>query len=67
MVFFAAAAQFVAINRANRKHLLNDCRVAASEIPRDFSAAAKVVGWLALVLGLLGTLIWAYGDKLHVA
>ena len=67
MVFFAAVAEFVTLNRSNRKHLLNACRAMAGETPRDYSRATKVVGWLSFLFALVGTLIWAYGDKVHVA
>jgi hypothetical protein len=67
MVFFAAAAEFVTLNRSNRKHLLNACRAKDGETPRDFSAASKLTGWLSFLFALAGTIIWAYGDKFHVA
>jgi hypothetical protein len=65
MVFFAACAEFVALNRANRKHLLNACRAKNGETPRNFSAASKLTGCLSFLFGLSGTIIWAYGDKLN--
>ena len=64
-VFFAAAAEFVTLNRVNKKHLLNACRAKDHEMPRDFSPATKLVGWLSFLFGLAGTIIWAYGDKLY--
>jgi hypothetical protein len=64
MVFFAAIAEFVTINRMNTKHLLNACRVRAQEKPWDFSCAAIGVGVVSLVAALLGTFLWGYGDLL---
>jgi len=62
MVLFAAVAEFVMLNRMNKKHLLNACRVKENERPWDFSLAAKVVGFISLFAALLGTFIWGYGD-----
>ena len=64
MLFFAAVAEFFTINRMNKKHLLNACRVKANEAPWDFSLAAKIVGFVSLFAALLGTIIWGYGDLL---
>jgi hypothetical protein len=64
MVFFAAVAEFFTINRMNKKHLLNACRVKENEIPWDFSSAARVVGAFSLLAALLGTILWGYGDLL---
>ena len=64
MVFLAAVAEFIMLNRMNKKHILNACRVKANEAPWDFSLAAKVVGFLSLFAALLGTIIWGYGDLL---
>jgi len=64
MVFFAAIAEFVTLHRANKKHLLNAQRVRAGEAPLEFSNAATIVGWLALVSALIGTVLWGYGDLL---
>jgi len=64
-VFFAAAAEFVTLNRSNRKHLLNACRAKDHETPRDFSLATKVIGWLSFLFGLTGTIVWAYRDKFY--
>jgi hypothetical protein len=63
-VFFAATAQFFSIGRANTKHLRNARRAKDNQSPRDFSSAAKVISWLSFFCGLLGTIIWAYGDML---
>ena len=62
MVFFAAVAQFVLLNRANKKHIANAWRVKSNETPWDFSRPATAVGIMSLIAGLLGTLIWGYGD-----
>ena len=67
MVFFAAVAEFVTLNRSNRKHLLNACRAMNGETPRDYSGVTKLIGWLSFFFALGGTIIWAYGDKLDVA
>ena len=67
MVFFAAVAEFVTLNRSNKKHLLNACRAKAGEMPYDFSIASKVTGWLSFLFALAGTLIWAYGTKFYGA
>ena len=67
MVFFAAVAEFVTLNRSNRKHLLNACRAKDGETPRDYSSVTKLIGWLSFLFALAGTIIWAYGDKLDVA
>jgi hypothetical protein len=64
MVLFAAVAEFITINRMNKKHILNACRVKANEPPWDFSFAARVVGIISLVAALLGTILWGYGDLL---
>ena|SRR2546422_5031056 len=63
-VVCAAVAEFVMLNRMNVKHLLNACRARAHERPWDVSRAATAVGILSLVLALLGTFIWGYGDCL---
>ena len=62
MVFFAATAEFVSLNKANRKHILNACRARANENPWDFSKTDKVVGVISLILAFLGTFIWGFGD-----
>ncbi len=62
MVFFAAPAEFVTLYRANRKHLFNAYRAKIGETPREFSAAFKLTGWLSFLSGIVGTIIWAYGD-----
>ena len=64
MVFFAAIAEFVMLHRANKKHLLNAQRVRAGQAPLGFSNAATIVGWLALISALVGTVLWGYGDLL---
>lgn len=64
MVFFAAVAEFFTINRMNKKHLLNACRVKSNEPPWDFSCASTVVGIISLISALLGTVLWGYGDLL---
>jgi len=64
MLFFAAVAEFMILNRMNDKHLLNACRVKAQEKPWDFSRAARAIGVIALFAALLGTLIWGYADLL---
>ena len=58
MVFFAAIAEFVMLHRANKKHLLNAQRVRAGQPPLGFSNAATIVGWLALISALVGTVLW---------
>ena len=67
MVFFAAVAEFFTLNRMNKKHLLNACRVRANETPWDFSNAAMTVGVVALVAALGGTVLWGYGALLIVS
>jgi len=62
MVFFVAVAEFVLLNRANKKHIVNGCRVKAKETPWDSSHPATALGITSLIAGLLGTLIWGYGD-----
>jgi hypothetical protein len=64
MVFFSALAEFKLLNRANRKHLLNAARLRAGQEPLEFSSTATVIGWIALVSALLGTILWGYGDLL---
>jgi hypothetical protein len=64
VVFFAAVAEFFTLNRANKKHILNACRVKNGETPWDFSRPAKIVGLLSFVVGLIGTILWGYGDLL---
>ena len=61
-VFFAAVAQFTTLNRTNKKHILNACRARAGETPKALSLVVKIVGAISLILGLLGTLLWGYGD-----
>jgi hypothetical protein len=61
-VFFAAVAEFVTLHRANRKHILNACRVKKGETPWDFSCPATVVGILSLFAALFGTILWGFGD-----
>lgn len=62
MTFLALLAEFVSLNRMNKKHILSACRARANEIPWGFSRAAKVVGILSLICASVGTLIWGYGD-----
>lgn len=62
MVFFAVAAEFITINRANKKHMLNASRAARHEPIWDFSTPGKIVGWLALGAALAGTILWVFGD-----
>lgn len=62
MTFLALLAEFVSLHRMNTKHLLNDCRVNAGEIPWKFSRASQVVSLAALICALSGTIIWGYGD-----
>jgi hypothetical protein len=64
MVFCAAIAEFFTLNRANTKHLRNAERVRSGQDPLAFSKAARIVGWIALVTALAGTLLWGYGDLL---
>lgn len=64
MVFFAAVAEFFSINRMNKKHILNACRIRANEVPCDFSSAARVVSFISLLAALVGTVLWGYGDLL---
>lgn len=64
MLFFAALAEFLTLNRMNRKHLLNACRAKDHQRPWDFSGAARCVGALALLAGLIGTVLWGYGSLL---
>jgi uncharacterized membrane protein len=61
MLFLGALAEFVTLNRMNKKHLLNACRAKAHETPWDFSPAAKIVGVVSLVAALLGTVLWGFG------
>jgi len=63
-VFLAVLAEFLILNKANRKHLLNAARVRSGEMPWDFSKPAKVVGFISLVIAALGTLLWGFGDVL---
>ena len=60
--FFAVAAEFITINRANKKHMLNASRAARHEPIWDFSTPGKIVGWLALGAALVGTILWVFGD-----
>ena len=62
VVFFALLTEFISLHRMNKKHITNACRIKAGETPWDFSRPANVVGVLALVLALAGTLVWGYGD-----
>lgn len=64
MVFFAASSEFALLNKANNKHLLNSARVLNNETPWSFSKSDKVISILSLSLGLVGTVIWGYGDLL---
>ena len=62
VVFFALVTEFVSLHRMNNKHILNACRVKAGEVPWDFSKPARVIGVIALLVALAGTVIWGYGD-----
>ena len=62
-VFFAAVAEFIALNRLTKKHFLNACRAKEGETPWGISPAASYVGIAAFVIGLAGTLIWGFGSK----
>jgi hypothetical protein len=62
MVFFAAIAEFVMLNRMNKKHLINDCRIKQGHRPWDVSRAAAIIGFASLVAALAGTLLWGYAD-----
>lgn len=56
MTFLALLAEFVSLNRMNKKHILNACRVKANEMPWGFSRASKLVGIVSLLCALVGTL-----------
>ena len=62
-VFFAAVAEFVALNRLTKKHFLNACRAKDGETPWSVSPAAKYIGIAAFFIGLAGTAIWGFGSK----
>jgi len=63
MVFFAAVAQFVNLKKANKKHILNACRVRWGDLPWDFANQDRIIGVTALILGLAGTAIWGFAEK----
>jgi|SRR5438093_4838811 uncharacterized membrane protein len=63
-VFFSAVAEFLILNKANNKHLLNAARLQAGEAPWGFSKPAKVVGRVALVAASIGTVLWGFADIL---
>ena len=65
MVFFAAVAEFVTINRLTKKHILNACRAKEGDTPQDVSAVAKIIGFASFILALIGTFIWGYGSMLY--
>jgi hypothetical protein len=62
MVLFSAAAEFFFLHSVNRKHLLNACRVRDGDELRGFSKLARLVGSVALVTALAGTVLWGFGD-----
>jgi len=64
MVFLAALAEFITLNRINTKHILNACRAKEKDDILDFSCPATVIGITSLIAALLGTLIWGFGDLL---
>ena len=64
MVFFAVVAEFVSLDKASKKHLLNASRAYRSEMPWDFSTADRVIGWCAFFAAAIGTLLWVFGDLL---
>ena len=64
MVFFAVAAEFITLNKGNRKHLINASRAYRGEEPWTFSDSDRYVGLVALVVALIGTLLWVFGDVL---
>jgi len=64
MVFFAVAAEFITLNKANTKHLINASRAYRDEEPWTFSNSDKYVGWVALRIALVGTFLWVFGDLL---
>lgn len=64
MVFFAAVAEFVTINRLTKKHILNACRAKEGDPIQNVSAAAKIIGVISFMLALVGTFIWGYGSVL---
>ena len=64
MVFFAVAAEFITLNKANNKHLYNASRVFDDQLPWLFSNSDKIVGRVALVMALIGTSLWVFGDLL---
>jgi hypothetical protein len=66
VVFFAAVAEFSTLNKGNRKHILNACRVRNGETPWDFSRPANIVGWLSFLMGLIGTMVRAMVTLLFV-
>lgn len=65
MVFFAAVAEFVTLNRLTKKHILNACRAKEREEIQDISAVAKIIGIISFLFALAGTLIWGYGSMLY--
>jgi hypothetical protein len=62
MLFFAAIAEFFLLNKINHKHIVNDCRVLNNRNPWSFSKPARRIGIFSLLLALIGTIIWGYGD-----
>lgn len=64
MVFFAVAAEFITLNKANNKHLYNASRVFNDQLPWLFSDSDRLVGRVALVMALIGTFLWVFGDLL---
>ena len=64
MVFFAVVAEFISLNKASNKHLLNASRAFRREMPWAFSTTDRVIGWLAFVAAVIGTLLWVFGDLL---
>ena len=63
-VFCAAVAEFISLNRLTKKHFLNACRAREGELPWGISSAFTYVGKAAFLLGLLGTVIWGFGNKI---
>jgi hypothetical protein len=61
-VLFAVIGDFRFLNLVTQKHLNNAIRVRNGDAPWRLSTAATVVGIVALVTSVLGTIVWGYGD-----
>lgn len=64
VLFIVACVQFKQLSLLHNKHLYNAVRAATGQPIQALSPQYRRLEWESLVAALLGTVVWAYGDKL---